>query len=357
MTNIVQTNPHSEYLALQEKIDHALLSVARQGQYILGPEVEAFETEFANYIGVPHSVGVANGTDAIELALRTLNIGRGDIVITTSMTAVATAAAIARTGATPLFVDVETHGFNMDPGILESTINAVHSGKYSTLGNKVSAIIAVHLYGHPVDIGSISQIATSWGDMAAFSFYPTKNLGALGDGGAITTSKTEYFQRAAMLRQYGWLQRQISSEQGINSRLDEIQAAVLRIKLANLDDFVSRRRNIAKLYNQLIDHPAIQKPIEASGYQHAYHQYVIRCHNRDDLVNHLFANGIQTAIHYPMPVHSQPAYKNLPIGPEGLQRTELLTREILSLPMWVYLQPEQVERVALAINQWVDSAA
>ena len=381
MTNIVQTNPHSEYLALQEKIDHALLSVARQGQYILGPEVEAFETEFANYIGVPHSVGVASGTDAIELALRTLNIGRGDIVITTSMTAVATAAAIARTGATPLFVDVETHGFNMDPGILESTINAVHSGKYSTLGNKVSAIIAVHLYGHPVDIGSISQIATandcyliedcaqahgasckgtsvgSWGDMAAFSFYPTKNLGALGDGGAITTSKTEYFQRAAMLRQYGWLQRQISSEQGINSRLDEIQAAVLRIKLANLDDFVSRRRNTAKLYNQLIDHPAIQKPIEASGYQHAYHQYVIRCHNRDDLVNHLFANGIQTAIHYPMPVHSQPAYKNLPISPEGLQRTELLTREILSLPMWVYLQPEQVERVALAINQWVDSAA
>lgn len=381
MTTIPQTNPHSEYLALQDDIDHALLTVAHKGHYVLGPQVENFEKEFASYTGAKHCVGVASGTDAIELALRTLDIGRGDIVITASMTAVATVAAIVRTGATPLFVDIGADSFNMDTELLENTIKAVHSGKYGSLGKKVSAIVAVHLYGHPADINNISQIAKangcyliedcaqahgatygetsvgSWGDLAAFSFYPTKNLAAMGDAGAITTSKTEYFQRAITLRQYGWQQRHISSEPGINSRLDEIQAAVLRVKLGKLDEFVGKRRNIAKLYSQLIDNPDIQKPAEGNGYRHAYHQYVVRSNNRDGLANYLSNRDIQTAIHYPLPVHRQPAYQDCPVGAGGLAKTEQLSKEILSLPMWAYLQSKQVEQVASVINQWSENPA
>lgn len=375
---IAQTNPHSEYLALQKDIDSALLRVAGRGSYILGTEVKAFEKEFADYIGTDHCTGVASGTDAIELALRTLNIGGGDIVITTSMTAVATVAAIMRTGASPLLVDIEDGSFNIDPELLESTIAAVNSGRYKNLGTKVSAIVAVHLYGHPADIKTIYRIAKNngcylvedcaqahgaefenravgcWGDIAAFSFYPTKNLGALGDGGALLTSNPKYCQRATSLRQYGWHQRHISSEVGINSRLDEIQAAVLRVKLLKLDEFNANRRGIAAKYNQLLENPAIQKPEEGSGCQHVYHQYVVRSLNRDGLASYLSEQGIQTAVHYPQAVHMQPAYSDLPVGESGLSRTEKITGEILSLPMWACLQHEHVEQVAAAVNNWTD---
>lgn len=373
--SILQTNPKIGYLTHKEEIDTAVARVLDSGWYILGSEVEAFEKEFASYIGVSHAVGVANGTDALEVALRTCGIGPGDLVITVSHTAVATIAAIELVGATPVLVDIDPITFTMDVSCLEETIIEILNA-ISPPG-RLKAIIPVHLYGHPADMSAIMALADryqlyviedcaqshgatleghkagSWGHLAAFSFYPTKNLGALGDGGAVTTNDEVLAEKVLTLRQYGWRQRFISDVPGMNTRLDPMQAAILRVKLQYLDGDNQQRRHIAERYNGLFTNMPWKLPKLQGNIEHVYHQYVVRGENRDDIRAFLKQNAIGTAIHYPAPVHLQPAYRDrLPIGRGGLERTEKIGPEIFSLPMYPQLGDDGVQRVGEAIALW-----
>jgi dTDP-4-amino-4,6-dideoxygalactose transaminase len=324
-----QCDPRANYLAHKAEIDAAIARVLENGRYILGPEVDAFEREFADYLGVAHVVGVANGTDALTIALRACGV-RGRVA-TVSHTAVATVAAIESAGATPVLVDIDPVTFTIDCDQLERV--------------EAEAVIPVHLYGHPCDMPRIMEIARrrgmkviedcaqshghatgAWGHAAAYSFYPTKNLSAIGDGGAIATNDASVAERARLLRQYGWKDRYVSDIAGTNSRLDELQAAILRVKLRYLDEGNARRREIATAYSRVVsgapaDHPG-----------HVYHQYVVRSKNRDALQARLRDHGIGTLIHYPVPVHLQPAYRHA--EHLGLPCTEQIVREILSLPMY-----------------------
>jgi len=358
----------ASYLAYKTEIDAAVRTVLESGSYILGPEVESFEAEFAAYLGVAHAVGVANGTDALELALRACDVGQGDSVITVSHTAVATVAAIEACGATPVFVDIDPVSFTMDVGGLEDTIQQ--------LDGRVKAVVPVHLYGHPARMTEIMEVAArhglrviedcaqahgaawenrkvgTFGDVAAFSFYPTKNLGALGDGGAVTTNDERVGRRVRSLREYGWEQRFISRVPGTNSRLDELQAAVLRVKLRHLDEDNQRRRGIAELYNQAASHHGVTLPQTLAGATHVFHQYVIRAKQRDSLRAFLGERGVGTAIHYPMPIHQQPAYAGRIRACGSLHETELAAQEILSLPMFPELPEHQLKTVVDSISAW-----
>jgi dTDP-4-amino-4,6-dideoxygalactose transaminase len=369
---LLPTDPRAGYLAHKAEIDAAIHGVLDNGWYILGREDVAFEHEFAAYLGTRDAIGVNSGTDALHLCLRALGVGPGDAVITVSHTAVATVAAIELAGAMPILVDVDPVRFTLDPNCLEEAIVAARRQEG---GPRLKAVIAVHLYGHPADIVSICEIAGRhglaviedcaqshgatvqgrktgvWGHMAAFSFYPTKNLGALGDGGAIATSDPALSERARLLREYGWRQRYVSDIAGTNSRLDELQAAVLRVKLRHLDAENERRQQIAAAYNAGLDAARVALPAISAGVTHVYHQYVIRTDRRDALQAHLKAQGIGSLIHYPVPVHQQPAYAGrVPLGPGGLGVTEQLCRDILSLPMYPQLTGSQIERVCSAIN-------
>lgn len=366
---IPQSNPKASYLAHKEEIDLAIKSVLESGWYILGQEVEAFEKEFSCYIGTDHTIGVASGTDALVLALRTLGIGSGDTVITVSHTAVATVAAIEMTGATPVLVDIDPVSFAMSPERLEEAIRWLRSHQNQDGQGYLKAVIPVHLYGHPADMPAIMEIAGryelfviedcaqahgaklngkkvgTWGDLGAFSFYPTKNLGALGDGGAIVTKEAELAKKARVLREYGWRERYISDLPGMNTRLDELQAAVLRVKLRYLDEDNARRRHLASLYHQRLASTDLVLPTTLQGADHVYHQFVIRSAQRDALQAHLKVCGIGTGIHYPMPVHLQPAYKNRVIVHGTLTESERAAREILSLPLYPELSDEVVNTV------------
>ncbi|MCA9978291.1 MAG: DegT/DnrJ/EryC1/StrS family aminotransferase, partial [Anaerolineales bacterium] len=309
------------------------------------------------------AVGVASGTDAILLGLRALGVGPGDEVITVAHTAVATIAAIELAGATPVFVDIEPDTYTLDPALLAAAITP-----------RSKAIIPVHLYGHPADLDPIlalarqhklyvledcaqahgtryhGKIVGSFGDAAAFSFYPTKNLGALGDGGAVVTRHDEVAERLLALRQYGWKQRYISETTGYNSRLDELQAALLRVKLAYLDGMNAARRRLANQYAQALAALPLTLPAERPFARHVYHLYVIQTEQRDALRTHLQAQGIGTAIHYPQPVHHQPAYNHLGHGANSLPITENCAARILSLPMYPTMPEAHVAQVANAIK-------
>ena len=337
------------------------MRVVDSGWYILGSEVRHFEEEFAEHFQYRGAVGVGNGTDALALALRVLGVGAGDRVATVSHTAVATAAAIEMTGARPVFVDIDPDTFTISPFSLSRTLEA-----YAP----VRAVIAVHLYGHPAEMGAVEQIARahgcfvvedcsqahgarlddrhmgSWSDIATFSFYPTKNLGALGDGGMVVSHKLERLKLVRMLREYGWERRYISEVPGVNSRLDELQAAVLRLRLRHLDAGNRRRRDIAKAYDEGLAGTGLMLPKARPGAQPVYHQYVVRCRERDNLQQGLRERGIGTNIHYPVPIHRQPAYlSRCEVDPDGLKTTETVAGEILSLPMYPELTDEQVSAV------------
>jgi dTDP-4-amino-4,6-dideoxygalactose transaminase len=367
--SIPQTSPVASYLAHKDEIDAAISRVLERGSYILGQEVESFETEFAAYLGVAQAVGVANGTDALELALRACDVGVGDRVLTVSHTAVATVAAIEACGAIPVFVDIEPDSFTIDIGCLAETIQK--------LSGQVKAIVPVHLYGHPARISEIMELASrhdlrviedcaqahgaewgnrkvgAFGDASAFSFYPTKNLGGLGDGGAVVTADRELAQRVRSLREYGWEQRYISNTAGVNSRLDELQAAVLRVKLRHLDDDNRRRADIASSYSQAFaEHEAITIPKCSPQAKHVYHQYVIRTPARESLRKFLYESAIGTSVHYPLPVHQQPAYAGRILSPSSLRATEAVAQDILSLPIFAELQPQQLKSVINQVNAW-----
>ncbi|NLF38896.1 DegT/DnrJ/EryC1/StrS family aminotransferase [bacterium] len=349
-----------QHEAIRAELDEALRRVVDSGWYILGPEVEAFEREFAAYVGTAHCIGVASGTDALTLAVRAAGVGAGDEVITVSHTAVATVAAIEMAGATPVLVDIDDRSYTIDAAQVERAITP-----------RTRAIIPVHLYGQAADMDALMAVAKAhgltviedcaqahgarykgrmagtFGALATFSFYPTKNLGALGDGGAVVTNDAGLAERVRLLRQYGWRERYVSAISGMNSRLDEMQAAVLRVKLRHLDEWNAARRRIAAVYTAALEN--VVPPAECAGRTHVYHLYVIRSARRDALMASLKSRGIGTAIHYPLPVHLQPAYKAI-APPTGLPVTERIGREILSLPMYPELRGDEVDAVAAAVR-------
>jgi dTDP-4-amino-4,6-dideoxygalactose transaminase len=365
---IPQTDPKAGYLAAREEIDAAVRRVLESGWYILGKEVEAFEAEFAAFVGHGmHAVGVANGTDALVLGLRALGVGPGDGVVTVSHTAVATVAAVELVGAVPVLADIDAC-YGLDPQRFADALAAAPA--------PVKAVIPVHLYGQPVDLMPILETARArgiavledcsqahgatiggrqvgtFGDVAAYSLYPTKNLGALGDGGVLATGDARLAERLRMLREYGWKQRYVSDIAGTNTRLDELQAAILRAKLRNLAADNARRGAIAAAYDAALAGLATRPPARRPGTTHVFHQYVLRRPDRDAVQAGLRARGIATGIHYPVPVHLQPAYAGrIALGPGGLPETEAAAREVFSLPMFPQLGDAEVARVAEALRE------
>jgi len=355
-------NPKAQYLAHKDEIDTAINQVLESGWYILGEEVKTFEKEFAGYVGSSYGIGVGSGTEAIHLALEACGIGEGDEVITVSHTAVATVAGIEMAGATAVLVDVEPDFFTLDVSKLDGAITP-----------RTRAIIPVHLYGLPADLEPIMEVAGrrylrviedcaqahgalykgrqvgSFGDMACFSFYPTKNLGALGDGGMVLTNDEELAQKAFLLREYGWAERYVSHFAGYNSRLDEIQAAILRVKLRHLDKDNSKRRLLTEIYNRALRETSLVLPKQRENSVHVYHLYVILSQRRDELLAFLREKGISASIHYPVPVHLQPAYNR---GRNRLPETERIAKEILSLPLYPELSESDVSLVAEAIKEF-----
>ena len=364
-TLIPVANPAAQWQAYEPALRAGIERFLASGRYILGPEVEAFETEFAAFVGANFCVGVGNGTDAVALGLRAVGVSPGDEVITVSHSAVATVAAIEQIGAVPVFADIDSRSRCLDPAQIEALVSP-----------KTKAIVPVHIYGQPAAIDEITSIATNlglkviedcaqahgaelhgrkvgtWGDAAAFSFYPTKNLGALGDGGAVVTSSRETAERLRSLREYGWKERYISSTAGVNSRLDELQAAILRAKLPSLAADNARRREIAAAYCGAIDGVNIVPPASIPDTLHAMHLFVVECARRDDLQDFLRSAGVGTALHYPEPVHLQPAYAGRIRGGDRLPKTEALYRRILTLPMYPELSDEQVETICAALRRW-----
>src|SRR5262249_27214371 len=361
---ILCSNPKAQYLSRKAAIDAAIQRVLDGGQYILGPEVRAFEAEFAAYLGSRHCIGVASGTAAIEIALRACGIGSGDEVITTAHTAVATVAAIERSGARPVFVDIEPDWFTLDPGKVERAISPA-----------TKAIAPVHLYGQAAEVSELAGIARrrglrliedcaqahgaelkgrklgTFGDLGCFSCYPTKNLGAIGDGGMIVTDSDELARACRLLREYGWAERYVSHSAGNNQRLDEIQAAILRVKLPALDADNSRRREVAARYHEQLSSSACVLPRERAGARHVYHLYVIPSSRRDERLKRLRDSGVGALVHYPVPVHLQPAYAGRIRGADALPETERAAREVLSLPIYPEIGHEDVTTVVAAVGR------
>lgn len=369
---VPQTDPRAGYLSRQAEIDAAVRRVLESGWYIQGKEVESFEQEFSAYLGVRHAVGVGNGTDALELALRACGAGPGDLVFTVSHTAVATVAAIESAGATPVLVDIDPVTYTMDPESLRLALAQPPAGT-------PKAVIPVHLYGQTADMPAIlglargrgltviedcaqahgatlsGRMAGTWGDLAAFSFYPTKNLGAMGDGGAVATDDTVLAERVRLLRQYGWRERYISDIPGGNSRLDEIQAAILRVKLPHLDRENESRRALAQTYTTLLAGAGLALPEVRQNADHVFHQYAVCLPRRDELRVHLQRGEIGTLIHYPMPVHLQPAYQGRLPDVVPVPQTERVARQVLSLPMYPQLRDDQCRRVCREILQFLEA--
>ena len=350
-------DPHGEAKALRREIEAAFMRVVDGGSYILGPEVEAFESAMAKDVGVASVLGVASGTDALVIALLGLEVGPGDEVVTVSHTAGPTVAAIRMIGATPVLVDVTDDTYCIDPAKIAGALSP-----------RTKAVIAVHLYGHGADMAAVKASAGavpviedcaqaqggeignrpvgSLGAVACFSFYPTKNLGAIGDGGAVATDSAALAERMRMLRTYGWRQPQYAEiENGRCSRLDELQAALLSVKLRHLAQNVERRRAIAARYRDGLKGLPLVLPHERESCKHAYHLYVIRCPERDALQAHLKQRDIGTGRHYPHPVHRQPGLAAKARIPAPLTVTERIAGEILSLPMFATMTDDQTDRV------------
>lgn len=346
------------YQELREDLNHAVARVLQSGWYLLGPEGEAFEQEFAAYVGVRHCVAVGSGLDALTLALQARGIGAGDEVIVPSNTYIATWLAVSRVGAVPVPVEPNVLTYNLDPDRLDAAIS-----------RRTKAIIPVHLYGQPADMGPIGLLAAQrrlfvledaaqahgavykgkrtggLADAAAWSFYPGKNLGAFGDGGAITTNDADLADRVRMLRNYGSRHKYVNEVQGINSRLDEIQAAVLRVKLTHLDAWNARRRAIAERYRRELRHSDMVLPMVPAWADPVWHLFVVRTPFRDDLRSYLAQRGIQTLIHYPIPPHAQAAYAALNLSRRSFPIAEMIHREVLSLPIGPHLAEEDVKQV------------
>lgn len=360
-----------EYEDLSEEIGRAVLDVLKSGWFVLGEKLQRLEDAFAGYIGDEvRAVGVGSGTEALHIALVAAGVGYGDYVITVPNTAVPTISAISSAGATPLFVDISPDTFNMDTEALRRLVIA----EKKRIGNKLKAIIPVHLYGQSADMEPILSIAKefelkviedacqahgaeyeeekvgSYGDYGCFSFYPSKNLGAYGDGGIVVTKNQEEAQKLIMLRNYGQEKRYYHKIKGFNSRLDEIQAAILLCKIKYLDKWNDRRRDIAAIYNKNIHDDSVIKPIVASYGKHVFHLYVIRYPERERLQTYLQQEGVQTVIHYPVPVHLQEAYKDLGYSEGDFPVTEKIAGEIISLPNFPYLRDEEAKTVADTVN-------
>ena len=348
-----------QYAQIGKEIEKEVLEVLASGSYILGKHNKALQEEFAAYVGSKYSLGLNSGTDALHLALRALNIGRGDEVITTAFTFVATASAIGLAGATPVFVDINKDTFNIDPDKIEAAITS-----------KTKAIIPVHLYGQPAEMDKIMAIAKkhnlkvvedccqaigaeykgqkvgTFGDFGCFSFYPTKNLGGMGDGGMITCNDESLFNRVVALRNHGGAIRYYHDELGVNSRLDEIQAAILRVKLNYIDGWNKARQENAYRYNELFaKYPQIETPKEIDNSYCVYHQYTIKIENRDEVHKLLQENGVGAMIYYPVPLHLQKLHKELGYKVGDLPLTEEDTKLVMSLPMFPELTEEEQKTV------------
>lgn len=363
---ILCSNPKAQYIAHRTEIDLAVSKVLDKGRYILGEEVTAFEEEFAKYIGVNYGIGVGSGTEALHIALKACNVNPGDEVITVSHTAVATVAAIELCGAVPVFVDIDSQSYTIDFNKIEELIT-----------ERTRAIISVHLYGRPAEMDIIINISRKYnlfliedcaqahgaeyngkkvgsiGDVGCFSFYPTKNLGAIGDGGMIVTNNPELAEKISLLREYGWKERYVSKISGWNSRLDELQAAILRIKLKHLDEDNRLRQKIASFYNEQLKTLPLILPDTKSHLSHVYHLYVVRSENRDKLKEHLESSGVKALIHYPVPVHLQPAYANSSKANFKLDITENIAKEVISLPIYPELSLDDVIKVVDSIKEFL----
>lgn len=350
-----------QYRQIKDEINTKLNDVLNSTQFILGDNVVLFEEEFAKYCGIKYAIGVASGTDALTIGIDVLGIGKGDEVITVPNTFIATADAISKNGAKPVFVDIDPDTYNIDVTKIEDKITS-----------NTKAIIPVHLYGQSAEMGPILKIAKDYGlkvvedacqahgaeyngkkvgslgDIGCFSFYPGKNLGAYGDGGMIVTNNSEIAEHVTMLRNYGQKLKYYHSFVGYNSRLDEIQAAILMIKLKHLDNWNNLRRRNAKIYGDMLEKVDVVIPIEK--YYHVYHLYVIRCNNRDKLQKYLISNGISTGIHYPIPLHLQKAYIHLNYSGGSFPITEKYVGEILSLPMFPELTTEEIVTICNYID-------
>ena len=352
-----------QYSRMKNEMDQAVSLVLEQTQFILGPNVAALETEIAAYHGLPYAIGCANGTDALLLALRACGIGAGDEVITTPFTFIATAEVVALLGAKPVFVDISPDTYNIDPGQIASRITS-----------RTKAIIPVHLFGHPADMAPIMDIAKkhrlkviedcaqafgagyegqtvgTFGDAGCFSFFPSKNLGCYGDGGMVVTANEEIAAKIKMLRNHGSAVRYYHSEVGYNSRLDEIQAAILRVKLPRIDEFNAARRANAAAYCQALAGKDIVLPSERRGCKHVYHQFTLRVKNRQAVADALLAAGASSAVYYPVPLHEQDVFLKM-YGPrESLNVTETCAKEVLSLPMFPELTPDEIRLITDAVS-------
>ncbi len=356
-------NPLAQYQSYKEEILLAVRRVFESKNYIHGQEIAQFEKSFSNFCGVENGVGVNSGTDALILTLRALDIELGDEVITVSHTALATVAAIIATGATPVLIDIEPGYYTMDPEKFRQAITT-----------KTKAVIPVHLYGQPADMDSITAIAIEYnlyviedcaqatgatykgervgsiGDAGCFSFYPTKNLGAIGDGGMVVTNNLNLANRIRRLGQYGWDENRMTDEPGLNSRLDEIQAAILNVKLINLDNDNAKRKKIAQRYNEMLSPLQITLPLERPDTSHVYHLYVIACDYRDELKRKLEKSRVLAGIHYAVPGHRYPGYNSkCSFSSTSLSETTRVVDAILSLPIYPEISSEQLELITDSI--------
>ncbi len=355
----------AQYAGIREEIASAINGVLESAQFVLGPDVEAFETEFADFCGAGHGVAVNSGTSALHLALIAAGVGPGDEVITVPFTFVATVAAIRYTGATPVFVDIDPQTFTMDPAAIEEAITP-----------RTKAILPVHLYGQPADLDPILEAARrhrltviedaaqahaatykgrtvgSLGDMACFSFYPGKNLGAYGEGGLVVTHDAARARTLRMLRDWGQQERYHHLVEGFNYRMDGIQGAILRVKLRHLQDWTERRRAHAARYDTRLSGADVVTPVVRKDAGHVYHIYAVRTPERETLRRRLQADGIATGLHYPIPVHLQPAHADLGYRRGSFPHAERAAAEVLSLPLYPELTVEQIDQVASAVREY-----
>lgn len=360
----------AQYRSIKPEIDAAIARVLESCQFVLGPEVTAFEKDFAAYCGSREAIAVNSGTSALHLALLAAGVGPGDEVITVPFTFAASIAAILYTGARPVLVDIDPCTFTMDTSAIGPAITS-----------RTKAILPVHLYGQTADMDPIMDIARqhglcvvedaaqahgakykgrtagSIGDIACFSFYPAKNLGAYGEGGAITTSNAEYANTARMLRDWGQDRKYHHSLRGYNYRLEGLQGAILGVKLRYLEEWTNARRTVARQYDELLKEYALETPREIPWARHVYHAYTIRTENRDNLQSALGSNGIQTGVHYPIPVHEQPAYSDLGYGAGSFPQAEQASKQVLSLPIYPELSSEAVAHVVKSVQQAVGKKA
>jgi dTDP-4-amino-4,6-dideoxygalactose transaminase len=354
----------AQYRAIEPEVQAALTRVLNNTSFVMGKEVSDFEEAFARFVGSGDAAGVASGTAALHLSLRALGVGPGDEVITTSHTFIATGEAVSMTGAKPVFVDIDEKTYCLDPALVEKALTPA-----------TKAILPVHLYGHPADMKRIMDIAQrhgiyvvedaaqahgarlngqacgAMGDLACFSFYPGKNLGAYGDGGAVTGNRQDLMATVKRLRNHGRTTKYEHEQLGFGERLDGLQAAILGAKLPHLGGWTALRQQHAQLYTRLLSNANVITPYVAPGATHVYHLYVIRTKKRQELLDHLISKGIEAGIHYPIPLHMQPAYVKLGYRDLQLAITEKVVDEIISLPMYPELTEGQIEFVCGAVKE------